>query len=605
MNRKKSLLVFAGLFVLVFLAGLASATTLANWNFEAENLVPSTDITSSAVLSVNNADGTQNFTAGNPSTGNALHYDNWDAGDYFEVTINTLGYKDLVLRFDEMKSSTGPTEFKMQYSADGTNFTDLASSTTNTSASFLAHTFGFSSVTGLNNISNAKFRIFSTQNASSTVGTWRVDNLAVEGTSLTAPPVVNWENNFCVFDDGEANNPGNLDVTIEDISVTGFGDDNEFLPFDKVEVEVSIENNGNDDVRDIDLEWGLYDNEADEWVIEVDKEDDYDIDKDDDETVTFSFTIDEDMDIDLEDLDDGSHYVLYVRATGEVDNADDDPTCDADSDTMEFVLEKDFVIVKDIEVPESASCSLQVSADVWNIGSRNQDSVSVKIFNKDLGINKLVEVGDIDSFESEALEETLTIPSNAKSQSYLLTFEVYDEDDDIYQNDYDDQDAKFTKAVQVSCSGGGSQTGGDSEGSVLVSAEVESGGEAGKPLVIKAILTNSGSKSAKFLLNAAGYSSWAESAKAVPESLTLDAGKSASVLLTFNVNKDASGDNTFDLEVVSENELVAVQPVSISISESKGGFKLGGNWYIWLIAALNLVLIVIIISVAMKVAKRK
>src|SRR3989338_91970 len=104
MNIKKSLLIFAGLLTIVFLAGLASAVTLANWNFEAENLVPSTDITSSAVLNVSNADGTQNFTTGNPSSGKALHYDNWDAGDYFELTLNNLGYKDVVLKFDEQKS---------------------------------------------------------------------------------------------------------------------------------------------------------------------------------------------------------------------------------------------------------------------------------------------------------------------------------------------------------------------------------------------------------------------------------------------------------------------------------------------------------------------
>ncbi len=611
MNPKKSLLVFAGLLAIVFLAGFASATTLANWNFEAENLIPSTDITSSAVLSASNSDGTQNFTTGNPSTGKALHYNDWDAGDYFEVTLNTLGYKDIVLKFDEQRSAlTGPVEFKMQYSTDGSNFTDLASSTTNTSASFTTnpmHTYTFSSLTALNNISNAKFRIFVTQNASATSGTWRIDNLMVEGTSLTAPTET-WEDNFCLYDDGESGNPGDLRVKIEDVSITGFGDNNEILPFDKVDVEVSVDNRGSDNVDNIEVEWGLYDSDTGDWVIEVDNEKDFDLKDGDDDTITFSFDLNDNMDIDLEDLDDSDSYVLYVRATGDVDNDDNDVTCNSDTEDMQIIIEKDFVVLRDITVPETVSCNLdlQVSADVWNIGSRNQDSVTVKIFNKDLGINKLVDVGDIDSFDSQRIEETFKIPSNAKEQSYLLSFEVYDEDEDIYQNDYDDQDARFTKAIKVGACSGSSDDDEDVEGNILVSAEIQDGGEAGKPLVIKAVITNTGDSSATLLLNAAGYSSWADSVNVVPESITLASGKSASALLTFEVNKDAAGDNMFDLEIVSGNNLVAVQPVSVSIAEAKGGgFSLGGSWYLWLIVALNVVLVVVIIAVAVKVSKRK
>ena len=610
MNIKKSLLIFAGLLTIVFLAGLASAVTLANWNFEAENLVPSTDITSSAVLNVSNADGTQNFTTGNPSSGKALHYDNWDAGDYFELTLNNLGYKDVVLKFDEQKSaSTGPTEFKIQYSTDGANFTDLASSTTNTSSSFSTnpmHTFAFSSITALNNISSAKFRIFVTQNASSTVGTWRIDNLAVEGTSLTAP-VPTWQSNFCLFDDGEGSNPGELDVKIKDVNAVGFGDGNEVLPFDTLEIEVSVDNQGSDNIDNIEVEWGLYDSDTGDWVIDVDNEKDFDLKDGNDETITFSFDINDNMDVDLSDLDESDNYVLYVRATGDVDNNNNDITCESDTEDIQLIIEKDFVVAKDITAPETVSCNsdLQVSADIWNIGTRNQDNVVVKIFNKDLSINKLVEVGDIDSFDNTNLDETFKIPSNAKEQSYSISFEIYDDSDDIYVNDYDDQEARFTKAIKVTSCSGITDDGAGEEGNILVSAEIQDGGEAGKPLIIKAVVTNTGDSSATLLLNAAGYSSWAESVNVVPESITLAAGKSASALLTFEVNKDASGDNLFDLEIVSGNNLVAVQPVSVSITENKGGFSLGGSWYLWLIVALNVILVIVIIAIAVKVSKKK
>jgi hypothetical protein len=58
---------------------------------------------------------------------------------------------------------------------------------------------------------------------------------------------------------------------------------------------------------------------------------------------------------------------------------------------------------------------------------------------------------------------------------------------------------------------------------------------------------------------------------------------------------------------MSGNELVASQPISVTITQSKFSFSdtFGKNWYIWLIGALNLILIIVIISVAVRIAKKK
>jgi len=137
-----------------------------------------------------------------------------------------------------------------------------------------------------------------------------------------------------------------------------------------------------------------------------------------------------------------------------------------------------------------------------------------------------------------------------------------------------------------------------------------SGGNAGEELVVKATITNTGD-SATFSLNAAGYSTWASSAVLDQTSVVLATGESKDVLFTFNVKNDVSGDQTFDIEVLSDNQLVVKQPVSVLIE--KTGTKFPGfsgniinknNWYLWGIGILNVVLVIIIIAVAVRVARK-
>ena len=140
-----------------------------------------------------------------------------------------------------------------------------------------------------------------------------------------------------------------------------------------------------------------------------------------------------------------------------------------------------------------------------------------------------------------------------------------------------------------------------------VTAVLESGGQAGKPMVVKATITNTGNKAASYSLNVAGYTGWASSATLDKTSLTLNAGESAEVLLNFDVKKDALGSNLFNLEVLSENEMIANQPVQVEITKRAlitGNFLSGDNKYIWGIGLLNLILIVLIIVIAVRIARR-
>jgi hypothetical protein len=435
--------------------------------------------------------------------------------------------------------------------------------------------------------------------------TIHVDDTDTDEFDLELSPITileSQEQDFCSYDDGVSENLGELKVDIKDVSViNGFGKDEEWLLLDEIEVEIEIENKGDYDVDDISVEWGIADESMNEWVIEMDEIDEFNIKDGDEEKLVITFRIDDDLDIDLDELE-GSYY-LYVRATGEVDDDTNPMTCASDSEAVSIEVESDFVILTDIEVQEVVQCDteVQITADVWNIGDRDQDEVYVIIYNKELGINEKIEIGDVDAFEDEKLDALIKIPSDAEEKTYSLKLTVYDEDDDIYENDYDEEESIFNVFFKVEGNCG-------SEPNAVISASLESGGKAGQPLVIKATIVNTGDDSTTFSINAAGYTEWASSAELSQSTVLLNAGDSINVLMTFDVKKDVSGEKTFNIEILSENKLVLSQPVSVIIEKSgfsfTGGVISGDNWYLWGIGAINFILIIVIIFVAIRVARK-
>ena len=586
-KNKGLILSIASVFALVFVLGIASAVTLANWNFDDENLIVDTG---TGTLTISDT-RTDSYVLGNPSTGDALSTSGWDvANRYLQFNVSTLGYQNINLKLDyKSTSTTGPTQFKIQYSADGTTFTDLTGSTTSISSSFTTSpmsTFNLSSISAINNNANAKFRL--TVTGLGTTGSLHIDNVLIEGVTYTAPLAHTPEEITACTATG--NTGDDLKIKIDDIKVDGYGKDEEWLPLDEISVEIKVENDNSDDkIKDITVGWGLYNADTDEWYID-DEESDFSLADKKDKTIAINFKLDED----IEDLSSGD-YTFYVWANGELNDV---PLCASDSQDIAMQIESDFVIFSDVKMVDSAECGMdvQVSADVWNIGDDEQNEVMVVIQNTELGITKKVTIGDISEFDSEKLDTIITLPKDAKEKSYTFDFMVYDEDGSIYENDYDDDESKIlvTLKVEGNCV---------VESTAVVSATLESGGKAGQDLVIKATVTNTGDKSATYTLNADGYTSWATLAGTAP-TMTLNKGESAEALLTFKVNSDAKGEQTFNIEVLSGTQLVLKQPVSVTIASSGfSGFNLGNNWYLWAIGALNVILVIVIIIIAVRVAK--
>jgi len=139
---------------------------------------------------------------------------NWSVGDYWQFQASTIGYTSLKVMFDQTGSNTGPRDFKLQYSTDGTTFTDFSSytiayntvtstnigwsSTTYKSESVLM--FDLSSLTLLEEKSMVYFRIVDNSTTSingttvGTGGTSRIDNFTLLGNYSHVLPItlVEW-----------------------------------------------------------------------------------------------------------------------------------------------------------------------------------------------------------------------------------------------------------------------------------------------------------------------------------------------------------------------------------------------------------------------------
>ena len=346
MENKKFGLFFVGVLALVLAMTAVSAAAIFSDDFNDGNLNGWTITNSPTTLPGTPWNNTGTFAEAKPGNASASPSTGTST---LERTISTSGFTSITVKYDRQLVGFGSEEeFKASWTVDGVTFTALEETlnTTTNDTAFVAKTFNLP--TTANNNANFKLRFECTTDAQ--VDLCRLDNVSVEGTSnLGTPP----EATSC----SATGNPGDLEVRKISFQNNGmqfntFGKDDEWFPLEEIEVKIEVENNGNDDVDDVSIEWGLWDTRTGEWVIDIDEEDEVNIKDDDQEALTVTFTIDDDLDVDLGDLNDGNHYRLYVVATGTVDNTTAPETCTSDFETASIIIESDFVVVNNVEIPE-------------------------------------------------------------------------------------------------------------------------------------------------------------------------------------------------------------------------------------------------------------
>jgi len=229
MKKSESILLLAA--SLSFLTPqITQADVIADWTFETTSnsitgsgtgLGPlAADIGSGSATGVHaSSSSTWSHPAGNGSP-SSFSVNTWGTGDYFQFSVSTVAgggyYTNLSISYDQTGSGTGPRDFALEYSSNGSTFSTFGSSyivlsnspSVNNEGSGLATaawsasgsvqsaftlSFDLSSLTSLANDPTVVFRIVdldTTSEQGATVaaaGTDRVDNFVVSGTLVSVP----------------------------------------------------------------------------------------------------------------------------------------------------------------------------------------------------------------------------------------------------------------------------------------------------------------------------------------------------------------------------------------------------------------------------------
>jgi len=195
---------FATLAITAACVAPSSAAVLAEWTFETS--VPVTGgphVAEGGVFAAtSNASSNTGATFSNPAGFGSIESfssNGWNAGEYFQFSAPSTGYEDITLSLAATGSNTGPRDFEVRYSTDGSSFTTLTTYTlTNdawnaiiTPAASLKGSFAAPST--LDDQALVYFRLAAVGTTSitggtvATTGTSRVDNVTINGTVIPEP----------------------------------------------------------------------------------------------------------------------------------------------------------------------------------------------------------------------------------------------------------------------------------------------------------------------------------------------------------------------------------------------------------------------------------
>ena len=430
--------------------------------------------------------------------------------------------------------------------------------------------------------------------------------LSAQGINSSANQTINFIKGFCKFPSQATNN--NLTITRVDIKSTG-KDDLTWQPLDTITVQVKVSNDGDTDMSSVYVELGVFDSNGRNAVSDLsftssdaEKIKVGTINHGNDKTATFEFTV-------PADFNDGA-YRLAVKAYARSDSAGNDcvdQSSDLDNtfyqtisaekqDQDSKLIAFDNVVVS----PSQATCGDQVtvSTDAVNVGNDDQDRVKFNLVSKELGVDLSNEVTQgLNSGDNKQTSFTFTVPQGLADKIYKLELSS---DYDYRSNDYHLSSDNTDVVLQVL----GCNVQSNSNQIANIAASLTSSANAGQPMTISSVITNVANSTQSYVLEATGYDSWAQLSSMSDRVLTLTPGQSKAVTLNFNVNKDASGEQSFTITATSSGKTES-RDVAVNIGASSSGSSFfGNNALVWVIGLINLVLIIVIIIVAVKLSRR-
>ena len=191
----------------------AHADTIAQWNFNDNNLTVDLGAGTAALVGGTTTSG---FNSGGGSSDPTQPGVGWSISSFAaqstgdklrgaSFTISTLGLENISFSYDMRHSNTAPGHEVVQYSVDGTTFSDLTTFATNNGGAaqplwFIGRTVDLSAIAAADNQAALTFRVvaafapetsaYAASNTGAnygTSGTWRFDMVTVSGNVAPVP----------------------------------------------------------------------------------------------------------------------------------------------------------------------------------------------------------------------------------------------------------------------------------------------------------------------------------------------------------------------------------------------------------------------------------
>ena len=364
------------------------------------------------------------------------------------------------------------------------------------------------------------------------------------------------------------------------------GTSDRFSPGEKINVEVRVRNNDNED-QDVVVEAFLYDLDDNDILVEIDPTDSIEINKGNTEDFEFTLEVPFDVDIDHE-------IVLFVKAY--VDDEEDE-NCGEIRKDLSLRRERHSVVVQKVTLtPSSLACgeTFDATVEIQNIGTSDEDDVTVRLFDDELNIDQVSNPVDLDKFDNSGDESTIRfrdirIPTNAERKQYqveaILTFGS-------------DTRSEFGTLTVNRCEEDTQANGetGQATLQTLVSSFSLNKGEA---FTVPVTVTNANKGQVQFTLEVQNIEDFAQ--LTTPKILTLSSGQSETVFFNLRTKQDLiEGKYTGIVVLKSGTTIVDTKSFTVDAQSTSfldrlglGTDGLSGTKLFWIIADVILVIIAI------------
>ncbi|QQG39029.1 MAG: putative S-layer protein [Candidatus Woesearchaeota archaeon] len=365
-------------------------------------------------------------------------------------------------------------------------------------------------------------------------GFYNVTAIATDGVSNVSDSALNVVVNNPVGGGGD-----DLDCDVGDLDIIDSDFDDEVAPGETLNVEVEVENDGDD--LNVVVELVIFNNDEDDEEASKESEE-FDLDEDESEVIEISIKV-------PDNLDENDDFDLVIRA---FEDGDEDEQCTSQREDLDVEREEEDVRIERLDLSSTnvrPGGSLSVNIEIENFGSDDQEDMELTISNSELRINERATFDVDESTDPDndfSRQFVFVIPNDARSGSYTLEARL----------EYDDGGVADSETRTLSVTNGVSNVASDALVSVSV---VESNVE--EVFSLPVLVTNNEKEAKSFVVSLSSSALEGSASKMI----NLAAGKSGTVYLEGSVKEGVIGLQNGVLTVESDGNVVKRQTVSFNV----------------------------------------